>query len=94
MGLGWEGDERNPRTQSGFRFCARFARSRPAFTLRGGHALARLGTHGAAFGRHANGAPALPSLVSQPVEDGDRLGELRFVRPKIRQDFSNIHSSI
>ena len=46
-----------------------------------------------ALGRHANRAPALTSLVSQPVEDRDRFVELRFVRPEIRQNFCNIHSS-
>jgi len=61
--------------------------------LRGSHALARFGTHGATLGGHANRTPALAALVSQTVEDRNRIIELRFVRPEIQQDFNNIHSS-
>jgi hypothetical protein len=51
--------------------------------LRGGHALARLCTHGSSLGWYANRAPAFASLVSQPVEDRNRFVELRFVRSQI-----------
>src|SRR4029078_3931010 len=78
---------------SGFRFCARLARSGPTLPLRGGHAFARLCTHGTALGGYANGAPALAPLVSQAIEDRDRFVELRFIRPEIRQNFSHVHSS-